>query len=63
MNKDPNTDALMDAMKRILSAEPGATLSNEDLVQCLAFVVGGVSSMEKRVKALEDAITASTIWA
>ena len=48
------TDAFTDALQRILDNKPGTKLTDEDIIQCLAFVVGGIASIEKRLKALEE---------
>ncbi len=48
-----DTDALAAALKRLLDGDPCEELSKEDLVQILAFVVGGTKSLQTQIDELK----------
>ena len=57
------TNALNDALARILGKGTG-DLSNDDIIQLLAYMVGGIANIERRLTALEtQAKSDYQVWA
>lgn len=47
-------DAMMDALEKVIGKKRGEKLNDNDIIELLAYLVGGMANHERRLQELEE---------